>query len=169
MAAAFDLTQVLLHPSPASALARISDSHRHALHELATIFGNAVAPPTEPRVDQAGAPRVDQGGVPRVDQAIFPRVAQVDDTMGYPILDPSGEDGDGYPTEAPRSPPTAPSVLPVGVPTVDMVDLMTAHDDPTVVTSKLGHASPVGLSELPYLSGTSTTNDNSDVTITNLS
>ena len=38
MAAVYDLTQALLHPSPASALAPMSDSQRHALIQLATIF-----------------------------------------------------------------------------------------------------------------------------------
>ena len=42
MASAYDLTQALLHPSPESALSPISDSHRHALKELAVIFSTAV-------------------------------------------------------------------------------------------------------------------------------
>ena len=40
MASAYDLTQALLHPSPASAMSPISDNQRHALLELAKIFGN---------------------------------------------------------------------------------------------------------------------------------
>jgi len=40
MAAAYDLTQALLNPAPASALSPLSDSQRNALIQLSTIFGN---------------------------------------------------------------------------------------------------------------------------------
>jgi len=62
MAAAFDLTQALAHPSPASALSPLTDQQRHALTELATIFGTLTNPinrdTTEPRVEPT-EPRVE--------------------------------------------------------------------------------------------------------------
>jgi len=52
LAAALDLTQALLHPSPASVLAPISTSHREALMQLAIIFGEISANNTDqPRVE----------------------------------------------------------------------------------------------------------------------
>jgi len=49
MAAAYDLTQALLHPSPASALSPLTDSQKNALKELASIFGTIVSTPTQPQ------------------------------------------------------------------------------------------------------------------------
>ena len=51
MAAAYDLTQALLYPSTASALAPLADSQREALMQLASIFGTISSPidaPNEP-------------------------------------------------------------------------------------------------------------------------
>ena len=103
MAAAFDLTQALLHPSPASALSPLSDSQRQALYELATIFGHAVTPPTEPShpitvpMDQDIAstvdvvPRVDPVVVPRVEPTLVPRVEPAIVTRVEPTLVPRVE------------------------------------------------------------------------------
>jgi len=82
MAAAYDLTQALLYPSSASALAPLSDSHRSALMQLATIFGTVtsqVDAPTEPRVDpiepeaNPTEPRVDH-----IEPTVNPIEARVD-------------------------------------------------------------------------------------------
>ena len=93
MAAAYDLTQALLHPSPASALSPLSDSQRQALIQLATIFGHMGLPVEQPQplppiaspqprveidsheVPQA-QPRVETQQQPRVN-ATEPRVAPV--------------------------------------------------------------------------------------------
>jgi len=65
LAAAYDLTQALLYPSPASALSPISDNHRHALMELVEIFGNYTGlPPRQVINDPQG---IMTPSLPRVD------------------------------------------------------------------------------------------------------
>jgi len=51
LAAAYDLTQALLHPSPASALSPMSEYHRHALMELAEVFGNYTGLPPRQEIN----------------------------------------------------------------------------------------------------------------------
>jgi hypothetical protein len=74
MASAYDLTQALLHPSPASALSPFSDIQRHALIELAKIFGEATGMTfTDP---SPGTPDI------RADEATEQRVEDDEAMMG---------------------------------------------------------------------------------------
>jgi hypothetical protein len=54
IAAAHNLTQTLLHPSPATTLAPFSNSQHATLTQLATLFTYSVDPP--PRVDTPVVP-----------------------------------------------------------------------------------------------------------------
>lgn len=59
MAAAYDLTQALLHPSPASAICPLSDTQTTALRELACLFENLTSPQTNYTDDSNhGLPRL---------------------------------------------------------------------------------------------------------------
>jgi hypothetical protein len=59
LAAAKDLVQALLHPTTAGPVNPLSDSQRHALRELATIFADVNTPPTtNPAATPAEVPRV---------------------------------------------------------------------------------------------------------------
>jgi len=92
-AAAHDLTQALLHPSPASVLSPISTSQRESLLQLATIFRDIVSNKDEqarvggedeneyghPRVEmedenEYGHPRVEIDSEPRVKDDDLPRI-----------------------------------------------------------------------------------------------
>jgi len=97
MAAAYDLTQALLSPSPPSAWAPLSDSQRQALYELASIFGTITQPPTEPVL--ALEPRVS----PTLSIHTDPRVP-TDEPRVPPIMDCHIDPR--VPTDEPRVPPT---------------------------------------------------------------
>ena len=69
MAAAYDLTQALLHPSPASALSPLTDSQTNALKELAAIFGTVVSTPPTAQLDLLPTlPTHDEPRVPPAEQ-----------------------------------------------------------------------------------------------------
>ena len=112
IAAAYDLTQALLHPSPASALSPFTDSQRHALEQLASIFGNLVAP-TDPPTDES-------------------TLAPLSSLTAHDI-DTSHDE-----LVAPTDPPTDESTI-APLSSLTEHDIDTSHDDPTVVTSNLGY------------------------------
>jgi len=116
MAAAYDLTQALLHPSPASAICPLSDSQTSALRELASIFSNITVLQTNnvndsshslPRVPNASEvmmtsdPRVDSNSssngshsfprVPSASDLIYTNDPKVDNTLPVKI-DPKPSD-----------------------------------------------------------------------------
>lgn len=155
MAAAYDLIQALLHPSPASALAPLTDSQRSALYELASIFGHTVTLPSEPRVVPFSDPRVEPVGLNEshvitspasnynTAENIFQNVETIDPRVVLRVQ-PSGIHN--------SSP---------NLPQESGTDSIIGHDDTTVVTSNLRNPSPVELSESLNYSSHFTTNDNS--------
>jgi len=94
MAAAYDLTQALLHPSPASALSPLTDSQTNALRELAAIFGTVLSTPLTAQLDLLPTlPIHDEPRVPPAEKLpIDPRVPSIDrddyrlqNQMGLPL------------------------------------------------------------------------------------
>jgi len=122
MAAAFDLTQALLNPSPASALSPLSDDQRHSLIQLATIFGNLAIPPAGQSINTTSQPRVEP-----IDPRVEPSQPMVEPTQ--PRVEPTQPRVE--PTQ-PRVEPTQPRVEPtrqseestqtMGEPTLPMVE-----------------------------------------------
>ena len=76
MASAYDLTQALLHPSPASALSPFSEDQRHALLQLAEIFGSVTGLNTTDPDPGTNESRID--GSTNRDETLDPRMDLVD-------------------------------------------------------------------------------------------